>query len=114
VGENGLVIKYDATTDIWIDEKNNKVYPSRYTLFQNYPNPFNPSTKIKYSLSKPDHVQIDIYNTLGQRIETLINKHMPAGHHEIEFNAQNLPSGIYFYRIQAGEFLDVKKMVLLR
>jgi hypothetical protein len=55
-----------------------------------------------------------VYNTLGQKIQALLNKTMPAGNHEVEFNGENLPSGIYFYRIQAGDFQDVKKMVILK
>jgi hypothetical protein len=88
--------------------------PKKHRLLQNYPNPFNPSTQIKFALPKPENVKIEIYNTIGQRLETLINQHMPAGYHEIEFNAQNLSSGVYLYRIEAGQFLDVKKMILLR
>ena len=88
--------------------------PVTFVLHQNYPNPFNPSTQISFNLPKPEFVTLEIYNTLGQKIETLLNKAMKAGQHEVEFNAQNLSSGIYFYRIEAGEFQDVKKMVLLR
>ena len=88
--------------------------PDEFLLYQNYPNPFNPSTTIKFSLPKQESVIIAIYNTLGEKLETLLNKKMPAGSHEVEFNAQNISSGIYFYHIQAGEFQDVKKMVLIR
>jgi photosystem II stability/assembly factor-like uncharacterized protein len=112
VGGNGLVLRYDGET--WIDENNRKIYPNNFKLSQNYPNPFNPSTKIKFTLPKADKVKIELYNTLGQRVETLLKQNMKAGYHEVEFNAQNLSSGIYFYRIKAGEFQDVKKMVLLR
>jgi hypothetical protein len=90
-------------------------------MTQNYPNPFNPSTKIKYALPKADKVKIEVYSTLGHKIATLLNKHIPAGNHEVEFNAQNLPSGVYFYRIRVGDparrtgkFHDVKKMILLK
>ena len=92
----------------------NQNEPKILMLYQNYPNPFNPSTKIKFTLPKPETVKIEVYNIIGQKIETLLNKHMPSGYHEVEFNVQNLSSGIYFYRIEAGEFQDVKKMVLLR
>jgi len=88
--------------------------PIKYKLLQNYPNPFNPSTIIKYFLPKPEAVKIEVYNTLGQKIQTLLNISMPAGYHEVEFNAQNLPSGVYLYRIKAGEFLNVNKMILLK
>lgn len=87
---------------------------SAYSLCQNYPNPFNPTTKIKFSIPKEYNVTIKIYNTLGKTVETLINNRMPMGTHEIEFNANNLPSGIYYYSIEVGEFKQVKKMTLLR
>jgi hypothetical protein len=91
----------------------NKI-PQTYSLGQNYPNPFNPVTHIQYGLPKTGNVKIEIYNIIGQKIKTLLNKQMPAGYHEVEFNAQNLSSGVYLYRIEAGEFQDVKKMILIR
>lgn len=87
---------------------------SYFKLYNAYPNPFNPSTKIKFTLPKQEIVTLEVYNIIGQKIETLLNKPMPAGYHEVEFNAQNLSSGVYFYRIEAGKFQDVKKMILLR
>jgi photosystem II stability/assembly factor-like uncharacterized protein len=114
VGGNGLILKSDITTDIWIDEKNCKVYPTKYALNQNYPNPFNPSTTIEFNLPKASDVRIEVYNIAGQKIQTLINKRISAGSHQVEFNSENLSSGVYFYRIEAGNFHDVKKMVLLR
>ena len=71
-------------------------------------------TRIKFDLPKPENVKIQVFNTLGQKISTILDKPMIAGHHEVEFNAKNLSSGIYFYRIEAGEFQDVKKMVVLK
>jgi hypothetical protein len=105
-----------ATSDIpgGIDDNIATEFPKGFVLSQNYPNPFNPVTKIKFALPKADKVKIELYNTLGQRVETLLNQHMKVGNHEVEFNAQNLSSGVYFYRIEAGEFQDVKKLVLLR
>ncbi len=88
--------------------------PLQYQIFQNYPNPFNTSTQIKIYLADPDFVDIEVYNTLGKKIKTLLKKRLNAGHHEVIFNAQNLSSGIYFYKIQAGGFQDVKKMILIR
>ena len=85
-----------------------------YALEQNYPNPFNPSTTIKFSLPKNNLVRIDLYNTLGQRVKTILNKQMRAGQHEVEFKAQNLASGVYYYKIEAGDFQDMKKMVLIK
>jgi photosystem II stability/assembly factor-like uncharacterized protein len=113
VGGNGLILRtYDGST--WIDQNTGKTYPNKLSLSQNYPNPFNPSTKIKFTLPNAEKVKIDLYNTLGQRVEILLDQQMKAGHHEVKFNAENLSSGVYYYRIEAGEFQDVKKMVLLR
>jgi hypothetical protein len=88
--------------------------PLQYQLFQNYPNPFNSLTQIKFYLQDPNDVTIEVYNTLGKRIKTLLKKRLNAGHHEVIFNAQDLSSGIYFYKLQAGAFQDVKKMILMR
>jgi hypothetical protein len=95
-------------------EEHKNTLPDKFLLKQNYPNPFNPSTNIKFSLPNPEHIEIEVYNIIGQRVEILLNQQTKAGNHEVEFNAQNLSSGIYFYRIEAGEFQDVKKMILIR
>jgi predicted GH43/DUF377 family glycosyl hydrolase len=87
---------------------------SNYLLVQNYPNPFNPSTKINYTLPKSVKVKIEVFNVLGQKISTLVNKQMPAGTHEAEFTANNLSSGVYYYRIQAGSFQQTRKMIYLK
>ncbi len=91
-----------------------KKIPTIYALEQNYPNPFNPTTQISFALPKPENVIIEVYNIMGQHVEIVLNKHMKAGNHEVEFNAANLSSGVYMYRIEAGEFQDVKKMILLK
>jgi hypothetical protein len=88
--------------------------PTEFRVTQNYPNPFNPVTRFKFSIPGWKHVIIEVYNLLGQKVETLIDKSMTAGTHEVEFNGQNLTSGVYFYRIKADEFQQVKKMVLLK
>jgi len=85
-----------------------------YKLNQNYPNPFNPSTKIMFTLPQSENVKIVVYNILGQIVHILLNERFAAGKYEIDFNAQNLTSGIYFYKIEAGKFQDVKKMILLK
>ena len=95
-------------------EQDLSAIPKEYALNHAYPNPFNPSTHIKFALPKPGHVLIEVYNVLGQKIDMLLNKKMIAGYHEIVFDAMSHPSAIYFYRIKAGEFQDVKKMVLLK
>jgi CubicO group peptidase (beta-lactamase class C family) len=95
--------------------------PTEYLLSQNYPNPFNPTTTLKYQI--PDlpagrqglsFVTLKIYDVLGSEVMTLVNEEKPAGSYEVDFNATTLPSGIYFYRIQTGDFTETKKMVLLR
>ncbi len=88
--------------------------PKTFELMQNYPNPFNPTTIIKYGLPKEAHVSIKVYNALGQEVATLVNNTMEAGYHEITFDASHLASGMYIYRIQAGDFVAVKKMLLLK
>ncbi len=85
-----------------------------YRLNQNYPNPFNPSTEISFSLAKSSFVIMEIYNSLGQKVAALINNKMNSGSYKVKFNASNLSSGIYYYKIQAGEFQSVKKMLLLQ
>lgn len=87
---------------------------NKYELSQNYPNPFNPSTTIKFSLAESGLVELEVYNTLGERVTQLINREMEKGNHTVEFNARNLPSGIYFYRLTAGNFVEVKRMILIK
>jgi hypothetical protein len=88
--------------------------PHTYSLSQNYPNPFNPSTVINYSLEKPSNVSLAIYNVLGQKVATLVNQFMQAGSYSYSFDATRLASGVYFYRIEAGSFVSVKKMLLMK
>jgi hypothetical protein len=116
---------YEQVTDVK-DESNN---PVEFELFQNYPNPFNPETIIKYSIPNSSHVSIRIYDALGEMVSELVNKVEQSGYHEVLFNAANISSGIYFYKIQAriltssyssieqdaGKiFVKTKKMVLMR
>jgi flagellar hook assembly protein FlgD len=83
-------------------------------LSQNYPNPFNPETRIRFSIPNDDYVKIQVFNTLGQRVRTLIDKILQSGYHEVEFSGADLASGIYYYKISAGNFQNVKKMILLK
>ncbi len=86
----------------------------KFELYQNYPNPFNPSTNISYNINKPGNVNLKVYNVLGVEVSTLVNEYQTAGEHIIKFNADNLPSGIYFYKLEAGSFSQIKKMTLLK
>jgi len=85
-----------------------------YSLSQNYPNPFNPSTQIKFSVAAPGMVTLKVYNILGKEVASLINEHKEAGNYTYNFNAQNLSSGVYFYTVSTGNFVQTKKMTLLR
>lgn len=85
-----------------------------FSLFQNYPNPFNPITVIRYSLPKHSHVTLEIYNILGQKVATLVDGKQKAGYKTVRWNAGSFSSGIYFYRLQAGDFVETRKMMLLK
>jgi len=88
--------------------------PIEYSLSQNYPNPFNPSTEIKYTLSEYSFVTLKIYDMLGKEVAVLVNGNKPAGNYSVEFNAVNLPSGVYIYKLTAGKFSSAKKLMLMK
>jgi hypothetical protein len=105
---------YDfAWTDLTAVEENDQPVKS-FQLFQNYPNPFNPSTKIRYEIPELSFVTIKVYDVLGNEIATLVNEEKPNGNYEAEFIGNGLVSGIYYYRITAGDFSQTKKMILLK
>lgn len=95
-----------------VDEDNRK--PTRMSLEQNYPNPFNPSTTIRYGLPNKSNVTLTVFNTLGQQVAQLVNGDMEAGYHEVKFDGSKLASGIYLYRMQAGSYVETKKLLLVR
>ncbi len=88
--------------------------PVQFELSQNYPNPFNPSTTINFSIPQSSIVTLKVFNTLGQEVKTLVNQNMESGVHSISFDASDLNSGIYFYRLDAGQFSEVRKMTLIK
>ncbi|HZW39866.1 MAG TPA: YCF48-related protein [Ignavibacteriaceae bacterium] len=104
---------FNPSTISELSGKENSLITS-FTLFQNYPNPFNPSTKIKYTVPKQGLVSIKVYDVLGKEVIQLVNEEKNVGEFEIEFDGSKLSSGIYFYRIQAGEYMNTKKMVLMK
>ena len=104
-------IQYGKITDVGAGPKET---PTVFGLDQNYPNPFNPSTTIRYGLPHKSQVSLMVYNTLGQQVALLVQGEQEAGYHEVKFDAQNLPSGVYFYRLQAGTFVETRKLLLLR
>ena len=88
--------------------------PTDFALSQNYPNPFNPSTVIRFELPRESYVSLKVYTPLGQEIKTLIDGTRSAGVYEVRFDAAGLPSGMYIYRMKAGEFVQTKRLMLLR
>jgi plastocyanin len=109
IGMSGI-IRVISSTGI----KDNAVQPDRFIVEQNYPNPFNPTTTIRYALPQSGLVTVKVFNILGDELATLVNREESAGSHEIQFDAANLTSGIYFYRIQAGNVIQTKRMLLLK
>ncbi|TFB09054.1 T9SS type A sorting domain-containing protein [Candidatus Marinimicrobia bacterium MT.SAG.2] len=91
-----------------------KLIPLTISLSQNYPNPFNPTTILEYSIPKSEEVSLIVYNLLGEEVVKLVNRRLDAGFHRVSWNASNMASGIYFYRLQAGDFVQTRKMVLLK
>jgi hypothetical protein len=85
-----------------------------YSLSQNYPNPFNPVTKIKFSIPKNEFVSLKIYDIAGDEVMTLISNDVKAGSYSVDFNGSLLSSGVYFYRLETGNFLETKKMILVK
>ena len=101
--------EYEYSNEIEVE-----IVPKKFTLYQNYPNPFNPSTKIRYQLPKETKVTIKIYDILGVEVISLVDEKKESGYYEVELNGIDLSSGTYFYRIIAGDFVEVKKMVLMK
>lgn len=101
VGNSVGINEYNNTADV-------------YSLGQNYPNPFNPKTVIRYSISENNFVNLKVYDILGNEVSELVNKKQTAGNYQIEFNGESLSSGIYFYRLTSGEFVETKRMILLK
>lgn len=111
-GYNSVILK---TTDggVWIKKNENKI-AENYLLEQNYPNPFNAETKIRFNIKNSGTVILKVYDIAGREVSTLLNENMNPGKYEIIWSAENYPSGVYFYRLQAGDFVQVKKMILIK
>lgn len=108
---NSRIATVTVQPDLAVEENG---IPTAFELFQNYPNPFNPTTNIKYALPKESRVRIAVFNILGQEVATLVNSVMPAGYHSVDFKANNIPSGMYIYKIETESFSQVKKMLLMK
>jgi len=118
VGFGGVFIGYILKTTnggvTFVEEKDIDEIPTNFYIGNNYPNPFNPSTKITYSIPQSLNIVIKVFDVLGNEIETLVNEEKPKGIYEITWYAERLPSGVYFYRLQAGNFVETKKMILMK
>jgi hypothetical protein len=124
---SGVYVKYDSTTElnvklrpIQIGISENNIYPDKFSLMQNYPNPFNPTTNIRFQIPSLDKggnggmVSLRIYDILGKEITTLVNEKLSPGSYNVTFNGSELSSGIYFYKLTAGNFNEIKKMTLIK
>jgi hypothetical protein len=104
-------VKYGSfVTSIKVKEQ----IPTHFSVSQNYPNPFNPMTTINYAIPKTSHVSIKIYNAIGEEVERLVDKIQSAGNYTVIFIGKNLSSGVYYYQLQAGNFSQTKKMILMK
>ncbi len=108
-----LVRVYGTTTPA-TGVQDAQALPKEFSLEQNYPNPFNPTTTIQYNTPKTGFVSLDVYNLLGQKVATLVNEVVQAGSHTVNFNASDLPSGVYMYQLKTDNFNSIKKMTLLK
>jgi len=107
-------IDFDGTFEYSDAVEVDIVVPDVYSLHQNYPNPFNPSTTIKYQIPELSFVTLKVYDVLGNEVSILVSEEKVIGSYEVELDATGLPSGAYFYRLQAGSFVETKKMVLVK
>ncbi len=115
ISANSGIFVYNPNGDVIIGVEENNIKAQQFTLYQNYPNPFNPTTTIKYAIpSAIANVRLIVYNVLGEEVATLVNQRQAPGFYEVQFDASDLPSGIYFYTLQVGDFIATKKMVLLK
>ena len=105
---------YLDTVDVTVSIEDMNDLPIKFNLSNNYPNPFNPSTTINFALPKNSKVKLSVYNVLGQEVAVVLNQNVNAGNHEIKFNGSKLSSGLYFYKLVAGEYVSIKKMMLIK
>lgn len=111
VDPNNWILKTINSVVVGIEDE---MQPQTFSLEQNYPNPFNPVTKIKFTLASNEYTTLKVYDIIGKEITTLVNNQMEKGHYEINFDASNLPSGVYFYTLNAGGYKETRKMILMR
>ena len=111
--DDAKIVGSSDTTATGVSKQKTEL-PSGYKLEQNYPNPFNPTTTVSYSIPKASFVTIKVYDFLGREIETLVNEEKSAGNYKTEFDGSKITSGIYFDNMKAGNFVETKKLILLK
>jgi hypothetical protein len=116
VGAGGTILRTTTGGTTWIrgDETLPGKPPNLFVLRQNYPNPFNPTTTIKFELPRASHVSLVVYDILGRQVSVLVNERKDTGVYEVKFDGSSLASGVYFYRIQAGDYVATKKLLLMK
>ena len=131
MGPNSFPASFTFPTDVWtknaplpgdnsapfttdVNQEPLFSVPATFELLQNYPNPFNPSTRIKYAISEQTRVTLKVFNVIGQQVATLVDEVQSAGNYVAKFDAVGLSTGVYFYKLDAGSFTSVKKMVLVK
>ncbi len=112
-GSNGAILKTTTGGNVFISQTSTEI-PEKYSLHQNYPNPFNPSSDIKFDIHKQGIATLKVFDLLGKEMETLVDEQLSVGTYEVTFNASSLPSGIYFYVLKTGDFVESKKMILVK
>jgi hypothetical protein len=123
IGDHGTILRTTTGGTTWIEDEPSSIVqiPKQFTLSQNYPNPFNPSTTISFTLPSKSFISLKIYDLLGREVATLASEVLSAGRYTRQWNAMNMPSGVYFYRLQVypdavgtGSYSETKKLVLIR
>ncbi len=112
--DNHRVLRFDVSTLTTVSKMHSISPPEQYVLAQNYPNPFNPVTRIGFTLFNSGFTSLKVFNLLGKEVATLVDHAKEAGIHTVTFDASRLPSGIYFYTIRSGTFVETKRMILLK
>jgi hypothetical protein len=112
-----IVSATDISSELVFAQEQSSIFtsePYEFSLSQNYPNPFNPATMIEYTIAKADKVELKVYDLLGREVSTLVNTVQNPGSYNVTFNAVNLSTGVYFYKLTTGSFTDIKKMMLIK
>ena len=114
MGSEGIILKTTSGGEILTNVDYDSDIPEYFSLYQNYPNPFNPTTTIKYQLGNDGFVNLKVFNALGEEVAELVNQYQKAGSYDLTFNAVNLPSGMYVYKLTSGSHVESKKMIMMK